>query len=122
MAPASSSSFTDASLPRVAALDSGVSLSFVAAFGSAPFSRSSRTASGLPLAAAPIKAIADEDLERSNADKTSAVHFLRFELDADAVAALREGAALRLEALHPHYQAQFEVSGSARAALLRDLD
>ena len=73
-------------------------------------------------AAAPIKAIADEDLERSNADKTSAVHFLRFELDADAVAALREGAALRLEALHPHYQAQFEVSGAARAALLRDLD
>lgn len=43
-----------------------------------------------------IYAIADEDMERENAEKTSAVHFLRFELDADSVAAAKTGSPIRM--------------------------
>lgn len=69
-----------------------------------------------------VTAIADEDLERSNEDKTSAVHFLRFELPPQAIAALRDGAPLRLAANHPHYAGSIVVDGPSRAALLADLD
>ncbi|HEX7769992.1 MAG TPA: DUF3501 family protein [Dokdonella sp.] len=69
-----------------------------------------------------VPAIADEDLERSNESKTSAVHFLRFELPARSIAALREGAPLRLAANHPHYAATLVVEGPSRAALLADFD
>ena len=48
-----------------------------------------------------VHAIADEDLERENAEKTSSVHFLRFELDDAMVAALRRGAALSIGVDHP---------------------
>jgi hypothetical protein len=51
----------------------------------------------------PVFAIADEDLERENADKTSAVHFLRFELSAGMVAAAKGGAALAVGVDHPEY-------------------
>ena len=67
-----------------------------------------------------VAALADEDLGRSNADKTSSVHFLRFELGAARVAALRAGAALRIgidDARYPHVA---EVAGDLRAALLAD--
>ena len=50
----------------------------------------------------PVFAIADEDLERENAEKTSAVHFLRFELSAGMVAAAKGGAALAVGVDHPH--------------------
>lgn len=53
----------------------------------------------------PVSAIADEDLERENAVKTSAVHFLRFELTAEMKRALVEGAALSVGVDHPHYSA-----------------
>jgi Protein of unknown function (DUF3501). len=66
--------------------------------------------------------VADEDLDRQNDTKTAAVHFLRFELDAAQVRALREGAELRFGADHPAYQADVLASGELRAALLRDLD
>jgi hypothetical protein len=71
---------------------------------------------------AQVKAIADEDMERSNEEKTSAVHFLRFELTTAMIAALRAGAALRLVIDHGHYRAQAEASAETRAALLADFD
>jgi len=70
-----------------------------------------------------VFAIADEDLERSNAEKTSAVHFLRFELPPSMVAALKAGGALSLGVDHPNYRHSVSpLPGPARDALLRDLD
>ncbi|HYL00137.1 MAG TPA: DUF3501 family protein [Steroidobacteraceae bacterium] len=70
-----------------------------------------------------VAAIADEDLPRENEEKTSAVHFLRFELDAAMSGALRAGAALALGVDHPHYRHSLEpVPEAVRAALLADLD
>ncbi len=69
-----------------------------------------------------VYAIADEDLPRENEDKTSAVHFLRFELPRDMAAALKSGAALGIGVDHPNYTAQIPVVGAAtRAALVADL-
>ncbi|HTP95366.1 MAG TPA: DUF3501 family protein [Burkholderiales bacterium] len=69
-----------------------------------------------------VYAVADEDLERENADKTSSVHFLRFELGAPAIAALRRGAALAVGIDHPQYRHAVEpVDAAVRAALLEDL-
>ncbi|HTY94273.1 MAG TPA: DUF3501 family protein, partial [Steroidobacteraceae bacterium] len=50
-----------------------------------------------------VFAIADEDLARENEEKTSAVHFLRFELSAPMVAALKDGASLSAGVDHDHY-------------------
>jgi len=71
--------------------------------------------------AARVYAIADEDLERENAEKTSAVHFLRFELEGAMVAALKGGAALAVGVDHPHYAHALSVSAAVRSALLADL-
>ena len=68
-----------------------------------------------------VLAIADEDLERETEEKTSAVHFLRFELDAGMRERLRAGAALRIGVDHPHYQAVTELAGETRAALAQDV-
>jgi len=68
-----------------------------------------------------VHAIADEDLERENADKTSAVHFLRFELDGGMRQALRDGAPLAVGVDHPQYQAMVEAGPPVRAALAADL-
>lgn len=66
--------------------------------------------------------MADEDLERENADKTSAVHFLRFELNAAMVVAARSGAALSAGADHPHYTASTgPLPEAVRASLAADL-
>ena len=69
-----------------------------------------------------VTAIADEDLERSNDSKTSAVHFLRFELSAAMIAKLESGAALRFACTHPHYEASVSVDERTREALIADLD
>jgi len=70
-----------------------------------------------------ILAVADEDLERSSDDKTSAVHFLRFELSADFIGALRRGADLGFGIEHPEYPHGIDaVPAAVRAALLADLD
>lgn len=67
-------------------------------------------------------AIADEDLERENDEKTSSVHFMRFELTAAMVAALRGGAALAIGVDHPNYSAEVSrVPDVMRASLLSDL-
>jgi Protein of unknown function (DUF3501) len=68
-----------------------------------------------------VHAIADEDLDRENADKTSAVHFLRFELDPGMREALRGGARLAVGIDHPQYQAMVDVAPAVRAALAADL-
>jgi len=69
-----------------------------------------------------VFAIADEDLERENDEKTSAVHFLRFELAATMVAALRGGADLAVGIDHPRYnQAIQPVPAAVRTSLLADL-
>jgi hypothetical protein len=72
-------------------------------------------------ACARVFAIADEDLERENAEKTSAVHFLRFELEPPMVQALHAGAALKAGVDHPHYRHELVVPAAVRAALVRDL-
>lgn len=67
-------------------------------------------------------AIADEDLERENEEKTSSVHFLRFELTKEMADALKYGLALSIGVDHPAYKAACEpVSAQTRAALVKDL-
>jgi hypothetical protein len=69
-----------------------------------------------------VYAIADEDLERNTADKTSSVHFLRFELDPAMVQGLKRGAQLSVGIDHPQYTATVEEVGAAmRDALTADL-
>ena len=70
----------------------------------------------------PVYAIADEDLERSDDVKTSAVHFLRFELPGHQVAALKADAVLAAGIDHENYQVEISpVTEKTRAALLADL-
>ena len=68
-----------------------------------------------------VYAVADEDLERENEEKTSSVHFLRFEFDPPAIAAIRQGAAIAMGIDHPHYAARIdEVAPQVQSALARD--
>ena len=70
-----------------------------------------------------IRPIADEDLERSDGEKTSAVHFMRFELSRDDIAALRDGAELAAGIDHKNYTVDVRpVPGNIRQSLLSDLD
>jgi len=66
-------------------------------------------------------AIADEDLDRENEVKTSAVHFLRFELSDPMVQALRSGGELIAGVDHPAYRHQRVVEANVRASLVADL-
>jgi hypothetical protein len=68
-----------------------------------------------------VYGIADEDLERENEEKTSSVHFLRFELDPAMRAELRRGAGLSMGVDHPAYDASLEVAPEIRASLAGDL-
>jgi hypothetical protein len=69
-----------------------------------------------------VFAIADEDLERENDEKTSSVHFLRFELSAGMIASLKDGAALGVGVDHEQYTHAVEpVSEAIRASLRADL-
>ena len=71
----------------------------------------------------PVFAIADEDLERENAEKTSSVHFLRFELTPAMVEAARNGAAMGVGITHSAYTQQLEpLPENIRVSLLGDLD
>src|SRR5712691_11106815 len=64
-----------------------------------------------------VYAIADEDLERENEEKTSAVHFLRFELDVASREALRGGAAVSVGVDHHQYSATTRLEPAVRASL-----
>lgn len=69
------------------------------------------------------ESIADEDLERSREEKTSAVHFLRFELGLSAAASLKAGANLSAGVSHPNYTFTVgSVSEQTRACLADDVD
>jgi hypothetical protein len=69
-----------------------------------------------------LYAIADEDLERENDTKTSAVHFLRFELSAEMVAQAKGGAPISAGIDHPNYHHELgPVPENVRAALVADL-
>jgi uncharacterized protein DUF3501 len=68
-----------------------------------------------------VHAIADEDLERENEEKTSSVHFLRFELSREMREALRRGAGVVVGSEHPEYRATAELAPEVRSALAADL-
>ena len=67
-----------------------------------------------------VHAIANEDLARSTEEKTSAVHFMRFELSADMIDALRAGARLAFGTDHAGYPFSADVPAETRKALLED--
>ena len=70
-----------------------------------------------------ITGIADEDLERSTADKTSSVHFLRFELTPEMIASLKQGLALEIGVSHPEYSYTVsDIPDATRESLIADLD
>jgi len=70
-----------------------------------------------------VYAIADEDLERATEEKTSSVHFLRFEFDPEMLGALKGGAALSAGIDHDNYRYSVEpLDADVRAALVADLD
>ena len=68
-----------------------------------------------------VFAVADEDLDRESAEKTSAVHFLRFPFDARQRDAIRAGAAVGLGCDHRHYPARAPIAGATLASLAGDL-
>ena len=69
----------------------------------------------------PVYAIADEDMERETEEKTSSVHFMRFELDGAMIDALKGGAGLVVGCDHPALTETARVSAEVRASLVGDL-
>lgn len=68
-----------------------------------------------------LYAIANEDLDRSTDDKTAAVHFLRFELDAETVAAVKQGSQLRMGIDHAELPYAVDIPQANTASLANDL-
>lgn len=68
-----------------------------------------------------VYAIADEDLDRENDEKTSAVHFVRFELSAAMREAVKAGASVKLGCDHTHYLAHVQIAPETLASLAGDL-
>ena len=68
-----------------------------------------------------VYAVADEDLDRETAEKTSAVHFLRFEFSRPAIEAIRAGAAVKLGCDHRNYPAHVAIAAETLASLAGDL-
>lgn len=66
--------------------------------------------------------VANEDLERETEEKTSSVHFLRFELTPDMMVAARDRSEMHMGIDHPHYTYEVEVSAAVRDSLAADLD
>jgi len=69
-----------------------------------------------------VTPFANEDLDRTTATKTSAVHFLRFELTPEMVASAKGGAPIRLGIDHPHAKAEITVADATRESLVADLN
>jgi hypothetical protein len=69
-----------------------------------------------------VFAVANEDLERSTEEKTSAVHFLRFELDPASIAAVKGGADIKMGIDHDEMRCEVTVTDDTRRSLARDLD
>ncbi|MDI1237750.1 MAG: DUF3501 family protein [Polaromonas sp.] len=68
-----------------------------------------------------VYAIADEDMARENDEKTSAVHFVRFELSPAMCAAVKAGAGVKLGCDHTHYPAHVTIPAESLASLASDL-
>jgi hypothetical protein len=68
-----------------------------------------------------VWAVADEDLDRENDEKTSSVHFLRFELTKSMAEAFKGGAQLSIGIDHPRYSVSVEARPAVRDSLARDL-
>jgi hypothetical protein len=68
-----------------------------------------------------VYAIADEDLDRENAEKTSAVHFVRFEFTPAQSAAIRAGASVKLGCDHTNYPVHLTIPAESLASLAGDL-
>jgi hypothetical protein len=68
-----------------------------------------------------VYAIADEDMDRENDEKTSAVHFVRFELTPVMCAAVKAGAAVKLGCDHTNYPAHIAIAAETLASLAGDL-
>jgi uncharacterized protein DUF3501 len=68
-----------------------------------------------------VYAIADEDLERENEEKTSAVHFVRFEFTPPMIAAVKAGASVKLGCDHRNYPAHVTIAPETLASLAGDL-
>ena len=68
-----------------------------------------------------VFAIANEDLDRTSPDKTSAVHFMRFELTAEMVTAAKQGMTIKAGIDHPAYQEEIELPKDKRDSLAEDL-
>ncbi len=68
-----------------------------------------------------VAPFANEDLDRTTASKTSAVHFLRFELTPEMVAGAKRGAPIRVGVDHLHYKAEVTVPEATRESLVADL-
>ena len=66
-------------------------------------------------------AIADEDMDRENDEKTSAVHFVRFELNPAMCAAVKAGASVKLGCDHTNYPAHLAIPAESLASLASDL-
>ena len=69
-----------------------------------------------------VWSISDEDLERSTEQKTSAVHFMRFEVSDDMAKALKDGADWHIGVQHPVYTYEIAITGDYRNNLINDLD
>jgi len=70
-----------------------------------------------------VYAVADEDIERENEEKTSSVHFLRFELDQTMTGAVKRGARLAVGVDHPQYRAAIDdLPPASRSSLASDLN
>ncbi|MFW2371724.1 MAG: DUF3501 family protein [Gammaproteobacteria bacterium] len=70
----------------------------------------------------PVHPIANEDLERETEEKTSSVHFVRFELTPEMVEKAKSGENISMGIDHPEYQHSVEVAENISAALVKDLD
>ena len=68
-----------------------------------------------------VYAIADEDMDRENDEKTSAVHFVRFELNPAMCAAVKAGASVKLGCDHTNYPAHLNIPAESLASLASDL-
>lgn len=69
-----------------------------------------------------VFAIADEDLSRDDENKTSAVHFLRFQLSADMIQTIKQGGAITAGAEHKKYNHTTRLANNVRDSLAQDLE
>ena len=69
-----------------------------------------------------IFAVSDEDLERTRDEKTSAVHFLRFQLDSDSIEKFKSSDNIVFGAMHDSYSSDIKIGSETKSALLNDFE